>query len=88
MIEHSDCQVSEIAHNTFDLEGKVIRTISAGHIGYCVFQCLVPFDCKELLYYDYNSLLEGLALLYLNYPFLTNCVGMAKMAQCSSSRDP
>ena len=78
MIERGDWQVSEIARNAFDLEGKVVGTIGAGRIGYRVLQRLVPFDCKELLYYDYNPLPEGLAPLYLNYPFLTNCLGAAK----------
>ncbi|KAF9051191.1 hypothetical protein BDZ89DRAFT_1228643 [Hymenopellis radicata] len=37
-------------------EGKVVGTIGAGRIGYRVLQRLVPFDCKELLYYDYAPL--------------------------------
>lgn len=56
MIERRDWQVSEIARNAFDLEGKVVGTIGAGRIGYRVLQRLVPFDCKELLYYDYAPL--------------------------------
>ncbi|KAL4074220.1 hypothetical protein J3A83DRAFT_4358034 [Scleroderma citrinum] len=61
MIERGDWQVSEIARNAFDLEGKVVGTIGAGRIGYRVLQRLVPFDCKELLYYDYTPLPEGAA---------------------------
>ncbi|KAH7888484.1 hypothetical protein F5I97DRAFT_702774 [Phlebopus sp. FC_14] len=61
MIERGDWQVSEIARNAFDLEGKVVGTIGAGRIGYRVLQRLVPFDCKELLYYDYASLPEAAA---------------------------
>lgn len=61
MIERGDWQVSEIARNAFDLEGKVVGTIGAGRIGYRVLQRLVPFNCKELLYYDYNPLPEGAA---------------------------
>lgn len=34
MIARGDWQVSEIARNAFDLEGKVIGTIGAGRIGY------------------------------------------------------
>ncbi|TFY75113.1 hypothetical protein EWM64_g8899 [Hericium alpestre] len=56
MIERGDWQVSEIARNAFDLEGKVVGTIGAGRIGYRVLQRLLPFDCKELLYYDYAPL--------------------------------
>lgn len=56
MIEAGQWQVSDIARNAFDLEGKVVGTIGAGRIGYRVLQRLLPFDCKELLYYDYNSL--------------------------------
>ncbi|KAG6332702.1 hypothetical protein ID866_6383, partial [Astraeus odoratus] len=61
MIERGDWQVSDIARNAFDLEGKVIGTIGAGRIGYRVLQRLVPFDCKELLYYDYAPLPEAAA---------------------------
>ncbi|KIK67249.1 hypothetical protein GYMLUDRAFT_238566 [Collybiopsis luxurians FD-317 M1] len=62
MIERGDWQVSDIARNAFDLEGKVVGTIGAGRIGYRVLQRLVPFDCKELLYYDYAALpAEGAA---------------------------
>ncbi|KAI0743465.1 NAD-dependent formate dehydrogenase [Daedaleopsis nitida] len=58
MIERGDWMVSEVARNAFDLEGKVVGTIGAGRIGYRVLQRLVPFNCKELLYYDYNALPE------------------------------
>lgn len=56
MIERGDWVVSDVARNTFDLEGKVIGTIGAGRIGYRVLQRLVAFDPKELLYYDYSPL--------------------------------
>jgi len=61
MIERGDWQVSDIARNAFDLEGKVVGTIGAGRIGYRVLQRLVPFDCKSLLYYDYAPLPEAAA---------------------------
>ncbi|KAI0790755.1 NAD-dependent formate dehydrogenase [Abortiporus biennis] len=61
MIERGDWQVSDIARNAFDLEGKVVGTIGAGRIGYRVLQRLVPFNVKELLYYDYNPLPEQAA---------------------------
>ncbi|EIW82873.1 NAD-dependent formate dehydrogenase [Coniophora puteana RWD-64-598 SS2] len=61
MIERGDWQVSDIARNAFDLEGKVVGTIGAGRIGYRVLQRLVPFDTKELLYYDYAALPEAAA---------------------------
>ncbi|KAF5326210.1 hypothetical protein D9611_000343 [Ephemerocybe angulata] len=56
MIERGDWLVSAVARNAFDLEGKVVGTIGAGRIGYRVLQRLVPFDCAELLYYDYAPL--------------------------------
>jgi len=56
MIERGDWQVSDVARNAFDLEGKVVGTIGAGRIGYRVLQRLMPFNCKELLYYDYAPL--------------------------------
>ncbi|KAG2055790.1 NAD-dependent formate dehydrogenase [Suillus hirtellus] len=59
MIERGDWMVSDIARNAFDLEGKVVGTIGAGRIGYRVLQRLLPFDCKELLYYDYAPLPEA-----------------------------
>ena len=61
MIERGDWQVSEIARDAFDLEGKVVGTIGAGRIGYRVLQRLMPFDCKELLYFDYTPLPEHAA---------------------------
>lgn len=48
--------VAEIASNAYDIEGKVVGTLGAGRIGYRVLQRLKPFDCKELLYYDYQPL--------------------------------
>ena len=59
MIERGDWNVSEIARDAFDIEGKVIGTIGAGRIGYRVLQRLVPFDPKELLYFDYTPLSSG-----------------------------
>jgi formate dehydrogenase len=61
MIARGDWQVSEVARNAFDLEGKVVGTIGAGRIGFRVLQRLKPFDCKELLYYDYAALPEHAA---------------------------
>jgi len=61
MIERGDWMVSEVARNAYDLEGKVIGTIGAGRIGYRVLQRLLPFNCKELLYFDYNALPEEAA---------------------------
>ncbi|KAG1796515.1 hypothetical protein EV424DRAFT_1444286, partial [Suillus variegatus] len=61
MIECGDWMVSDVACNAFDLEGKVVGTIGAGRIGYRALQRLMPFDCKELLYYDYASLPEAAA---------------------------
>lgn len=59
MIERGDWKVSEVARNAFDLEGKVIGTIGCGRIGYRVLQRVLPFDPKELLYFDYAALPEA-----------------------------
>ncbi|OJT03179.1 Formate dehydrogenase [Trametes pubescens] len=56
MIERGEWQVSDIARNAFDLEGKVIGTLGAGRIGRLVLERLKPFNPKELLYYDYAPL--------------------------------
>jgi formate dehydrogenase len=53
--------VGEICRNSFDVENKVIGTVGAGRIGYRVLQRLKPFDCKELLYFDYTALPEKAA---------------------------
>lgn len=50
--------VAGVAKNAFDLENKVIGTLGAGRIGFRVLQRLKPFQPKELLYYDYQSLPE------------------------------
>ncbi|CDK25180.1 unnamed protein product [Kuraishia capsulata CBS 1993] len=51
-----DWEVAAIAKDAYDIEGKVVATIGAGRIGYRVLERLVPFNPKELLYYDYQSL--------------------------------
>jgi len=60
-VRGGDWNVASVARNTFDLEGKVVGTIGAGRIGYRVLQRLVPFDCKELLYFDYAPIPEHAA---------------------------
>ena len=54
MIERGDWQVSEIARNAYDLEGKVVGTLGSGRIGTRILQRLKPFDCAKLTYYDYQ----------------------------------
>lgn len=56
MIQRGDWNVAEAAKNEFDLEGKVVGTVAVGRIGERVLRRLKPFDCKELLYYDYQPL--------------------------------
>ncbi|CAK9783692.1 NAD-dependent formate dehydrogenase [Cutaneotrichosporon oleaginosum] len=48
--------VAQIARDAYDLEGKVVGTIGCGRIGYRVLQRLEPFNCKELLWFDYNDI--------------------------------
>ena len=55
-IERGDWNVAEVAKNEFDLEGKVVGTVAVGRIGERVLRRLKPFDCKELLYFDYQPL--------------------------------
>ncbi|KAK0566859.1 formate dehydrogenase (NAD+) [Tilletia horrida] len=53
--------IAKTARDAFDLEGKVVGTLGAGRIGFRILQRLKPFDCKELLYYDYTPLPEHAA---------------------------
>lgn len=56
MIEAGRWNVAEVAKNEFDLEGKVVGTVGVGRIGERVLRRLAPFDCAELLYFDYQPL--------------------------------
>lgn len=55
-IKNGDWDVAAVAKNEFDLEGKVVGTVAVGRIGERVLRRLKPFDCKELLYFDYQPL--------------------------------
>lgn len=55
-IQRGEWDVAAVARNEFDLEGKVVGTVGVGRIGERVLRRLKPFDCKELLYYDYQPL--------------------------------
>jgi formate dehydrogenase len=55
-IVRGDWNVAEIASRAFDLQDKVVGTVGAGRIGFRVLQRLKPFECKELLYFDYQPL--------------------------------
>ena len=56
MVERGDWDVAAAAKQEYDLEGKVVGTVAVGRIGERVLRRLKPFDCKELLYYDYQPL--------------------------------
>ena len=56
MIAEGRWNVAEVAKNEYDLEGKVVGTVAVGRIGERVLRRLRAFDCKELLYYDYQPL--------------------------------
>ncbi|KAI1130934.1 putative formate dehydrogenase [Nemania abortiva] len=55
-IQAGDWDVAAAAKNEYDLEGKVVGTVAVGRIGERVLRRLKPFDCKELLYFDYQPL--------------------------------
>jgi formate dehydrogenase len=55
-IEAGGWDVAAAAKNEYDLEGKVVGTVAAGRIGERVLRRLKAFDCKELLYFDYQPL--------------------------------
>lgn len=55
-IERGDWNVANVAKNEYDLENKVVGTVGVGRIGERVLRRLRAFDCKELLYFDYQPL--------------------------------
>lgn len=55
-IINGEWDVAGVAKDSYDIEGKVISTVGVGRIGTRVLQRLVPFNPKELLYYDYQPL--------------------------------
>lgn len=55
-IAKGEWDVAAVAKNEYDLEDKVVGTVAVGRIGERVLRRLKPFDCKELLYYDYQPL--------------------------------
>merc|ERR1712072_394956 len=55
-IARGDWNVAGVAKNEYDLEGKTVGTVAVGRIGERVLRRLKPFDCKELLYFDYQPL--------------------------------
>ncbi|BBN05664.1 formate dehydrogenase [Marchantia polymorpha subsp. ruderalis] len=48
--------VAAVASKSYDLRDKVVATIGAGRIGYELLKRLKPFDCKQLLYWDRQSI--------------------------------
>ena len=55
-VAKGDWDVAAVAKDSFDIEGKVVATVGVGRIGERVLRRLVPFNCKELLYFDYQPL--------------------------------
>jgi len=55
-IQSGEWNVAAAAKNEYDLEGKVVGTVAVGRIGERVLRRLKAFECKELLYFDYQPL--------------------------------
>lgn len=55
-IEAGEWDVAAVVKDEFDLENKVVGTVAVGRIGERVLRRLKAFDCKELLYFDYQPL--------------------------------
>ncbi|KAH9901920.1 formate dehydrogenase [Xylariomycetidae sp. FL2044] len=55
-IQAGDWNVASVAKAEYDLENKVVGTVAVGRIGERVLRRLKAFDCKELLYFDYQPL--------------------------------
>ena len=55
-IASGDWNVAAVAKGEYDLENKVVGTVAVGRIGERVLRRLKAFDCKELLYFDYQPL--------------------------------
>ena len=55
-IQAGEWNVAAVAKGEYDLENKVVGTVAVGRIGERVLRRLKPFDCKELLYFDYQPL--------------------------------
>ncbi|KAI4095328.1 MAG: hypothetical protein LQ344_001626 [Seirophora lacunosa] len=55
-VASGDWNVAAVAKGEYDLENKVVGTVAVGRIGERVLRRLKPFDCKELLYFDYQPL--------------------------------
>jgi len=55
-IQAGEWNVAAAAKNEYDLEGKTVGTVAVGRIGERVLRRLKAFDCKELLYFDYQPL--------------------------------
>lgn len=53
-IAAGDWDVAAVAKDEYDLENKVVGTVAVGRIGERVLRRLKPFECKELLYFDYQ----------------------------------
>jgi len=55
-VARGEWDVAGVAKNEYDLEGKTVGTVAVGRIGERVLRRLKAFDCKELLYFDYQPL--------------------------------
>ncbi|KAG0127943.1 NAD-dependent formate dehydrogenase AciA/Fdh [Tuber indicum] len=55
-VASGEWNVAAVAKDEYDLEDKVVGTVAVGRIGERVLRRLKGFDCKELLYFDYQPL--------------------------------
>jgi formate dehydrogenase len=61
-VREGNWDVAAVAKDEFDLEGKTVGTVAVGRIGERVLRRLKAFDCKELLYYDYQVMMSTRSL--------------------------
>lgn len=57
-IKDGGWDIGAAASKAYDLENKIVGTVGTGRIGQLVLARLKPFECAEVLYFDYKKLGE------------------------------